>query len=66
MPVRVCEDRDMHSAKNMLVFGLDKRNIIKSSGVERISAPVEHKATVTEPYGAVTSLCNEAGGQPHL
>ena len=59
------EDRDVHSAKNMLVFGMDKHNVIKSPGMERISTPVEHKATVTEPSGAVVSLCNEAGNR-HL
>ena len=64
-----CEDRDVHSAKNMLVFGMDKQNIVKSPGMERISTPVEHKATVTEPSGSVVSLCNEAGSchlQPAL
>ena len=59
------EDRDVHSAKIMLVFGMDKQNIVKSPGVERISTPVEHKATATEPSGFVVSLCNEAGSR-HL
>ena len=59
------EDRDIHSAKNMLVFGVDKHNIIKSPGVEHISTPVEHKATAAEPSGAVVSLCEEAGSH-HL
>ena len=45
-----CEDRDIHSAKNMLVFGMDEHNIIKSPGMERISTPVERKATATEPW----------------
>ena len=57
------EDRDIHSAKNMLVFGMDKHNIIKSPGVERTSTPVEHKATVAEPSGSVVSLCDEAGSR---
>ena len=63
------EDRDIHSAKNMLVFGMDKHNIIKSPGVERTSTPVEHKATATEPSRSVVSLCDEAGNchpQPAL
>ena len=55
------KDRDIHSAKNMLVFGMDKQNIIKSPGVERTSTPVEHKASAAEPLGSVVSLCNEAG-----
>ena len=63
------EDRDIHSAKNMLVFGMDKQNIIQSPGIERISTPVEHKASAAELSGSVVSLCNEAGGchlQPAL
>ena len=50
-----------YSAKNMLVFGVDEHNIVKSPGMERISTPVEHKATVAEPSGSVVSLCDEAG-----
>ena len=64
-----CEDRDIHSAKNMLVFGMDKHNVIKSPGVERTSTPVERKASAAEPLGSVVSLCNEAGSchpQPAL
>lgn len=57
------EDRDIHSAKNMLVFGMDKHNIVKSPGAGRISTPVEHKASVTEPSGSVVSLCEEAGSR---
>ena len=57
------EDRDIHSAKNMLVFGMDKHSVIKSPGVERISTPVEHKASVAEPLEPVVSLCNEAGSR---
>ena len=60
------EDRDVHSAKNMLVFGMDKHNIIKSPGVERISTPVEHKATAAEPSESVVSLCGEAGSRHPL
>ena len=58
-----CEDRDVHSAKNMLVFGMDKHNIVKPPGVERTSTPVEHKATAAEHSGTVVSLCNEAGSR---
>ena len=68
-PCGYSEDRDIHSAKNMLVFGMDKHNIVKSPGVERASTPVEHKATATEPSGSVVSLCDEAGNchpQPAL
>ena len=57
------KDRDIHSAKNMLIFGMDKHNIVKSPGVERTSTPVEHKATVAEPSGSVVSLCGEAGSR---
>lgn len=57
------EDRDVHSAKNMLVFGIDKHNVVKSPGVERISTPVEHKAATTEPSRSVASLCEEAGSR---
>ena len=57
------EDRDIHSAKNMLVFGMDKHNVIKSPGVERTSTPVERKATAAEPSASVVSLCNEAGSR---
>lgn len=58
------EDRDVHSAKNMLVFGMDEHNVVKSPGVERISTPVEHKAsTTTEPSWPVVSLCGEAGNR---
>ena len=57
------EDRDIHSAKNMLVFGMDKQNIIKSPGAERTSTPVERKASAAEPSASVVSLCNEAGNR---
>ena len=57
------EDRDIHSAKNMLVFGMDKHNVIKSPGVERTSTPVEYKATAAEPSESVVSLCGEAGSR---
>lgn len=53
------EDRDVHSARNMLVFGMDEHNVIKSPGVERASTPVEHKATTTEPSGPAASFCEE-------
>ena len=50
------EDRDIHSAKNMLIFGMDKHNIITSPGVERISTPVEHKASAVEPSDSMVKL----------
>lgn len=56
-------DRDIHSASNMLVFGMDEHNVIKSSGVGRASTPVEHEATAAEPSGAVASLCGEVGNR---
>ena len=62
-PCGYSEDRDIHSAKNMLIFGMDEHNIVKSPGVERTSTPVEHKATATEPSGSVVSLCREAGSR---
>ena len=52
---------DARLAKNMLVFGMDEHNGVKSPGVERASTPVEHKATATEPSRSVASLCGEAG-----
>lgn len=55
------KDRDVHSAKNMLIFGMDEHNVVKSPGVERISTPVEHKASTTEPSWPVVSFCGEAG-----
>ena len=59
------EDRDVHSAKNMLIFGMDESNVIKSPGVERISTPVERKASAVEPSGTAASVCDEAGNR-HL
>ena len=63
------EDRDVHSAMNMLVFGMDEHNVIQSPGVERASTPVERKASTTEPSGPIVSFCGEAGNhhpQPAL
>ena len=63
------EDRDVHSARNMLVFGMDEHNVVKSPGVEHASTPVERKASTTEPEGTVASFCGEAGNhhpQPAL
>ena len=60
-PCGYSEDRDVHSAKNMLVFGMDKHNVVKPPGMERISTPVEHKASAAELTGSVVSLCYEAG-----
>ena len=57
------EDRDVHSAMNMLVFGMDEHNVVKSPGVERASTPVERKASTTEPSWSVASLCGEAGNR---
>ena len=59
------EDRDVHSAKNMLIFGMDESNIIKSPGVERISTPVERKDSAVESSDSMVSLCDEAGNH-HL
>ena len=59
------EDRDIHSAKNMLIFGMDEQNIVKSPGVERISTPVEWKASAVESEDSMVSLCDEAGNR-HL
>lgn len=57
------EDRDVHSARNMLVFGMDKHNVVKSPGVERASTLVEREASATEPSGAVVSFCEETGNR---
>ena len=62
-PCGYSEDRDVHSAMNMLVFGMDEHNVVKSSGVERTSTPVERKAPTTEPSGPVASFCGEAGNR---
>ena len=59
------EDRDIHSAKNMLIFGMDEHNVIKSPGLERVSTPVEWKASAVEPIGSRSSCCDEAGNH-HL
>ena len=62
-------DRDVHSAKNMLIFGMDEQNIVKSPGVGRTSTPVERKASAVAPSGAAVSCCDEAGNchpQPAL
>ena len=59
------EDRDVHSAKNMLIFGMDESNVIKSPGVGRTSTPVERKASTVEPSGTAISFCDEAGNR-HL
>ena len=58
------KDRDIHSAKNMLIFGMDKHNIVKSPGVERTSTPVEHKATATEPSGVCGKLVRRSRKSP--
>lgn len=62
-PCGYSEDRDVHSAMNMLVFGMDEHNVVKSSGVERASTPVERKASTTEPSWPVASFCGEAGNR---
>ena len=56
-------DRDIHSAKNMLIFGMDEHNIVKSPGLERVSTPVEQKASAVEPVNSMVSLCDEAGNR---
>lgn len=59
------EDRDVHSARNMLVFGMGKHNIVTSPGVGRISTPVERKASAVESSDSMASCCDEAGNR-HL
>ena len=59
------EDRDVHSAKNMLIFGMDEQNIVKSPGVGHASTPVERKASAMEPVSSMVSFCVEAGNR-HL
>ena len=58
-------DRDVHSAKNMLIFGMDESNIVKSPGVGRTSTPVERKASAVESEDSRSSCCVEAGNR-HL
>lgn len=62
-PCGYSEDRDVHSAKNMLVFGMDEHNVVKSPGVERISTPVERKATAVGSSDSMASCCDEAGNR---
>lgn len=50
---------NMLSCSSMLIFGMDKHNIVTSPGVERASTSVERKATATEPSGPVVSFCEE-------
>jgi len=62
-------DRDVHSAKNMLIFGMDESNIIKSPGVGRTSTPVERKASAVAPSGAASQAAamkqeTATGNQP--
>ena len=57
------EDRDVHSAKNMLIFGMDEHNIVKSPGVGRTSTPVERKASFMESADSMISFCDEAGNR---
>ena len=40
-PCGYTQDRDIHSAGNMLIFTENKDNVIKNFGVERTSTPVE-------------------------
>ena len=58
-------DRDIHSAKNMLIFGMDESNVIKSPGAGRTSTPVERKASAVETAVSMVSCCDEAGNR-HL
>ena len=58
-------DRDVHGAKNMLIFGMDEHNIVKSPGAERASTPVERKASAMESSDSMVSCCDEAGNR-HL
>lgn len=62
-PCGYSEDRDVHSAMNMLVFGMDEHNVVQSSGVEHASTPVERKASTVEPSGVAASFCGEAGNR---
>ena len=57
------EDRDVHSAKNMLVFGMDEHNVVKSPGVEHASTPVERKASAVGSLDSMASCCDEAGNR---
>lgn len=47
-PCGYTQDRDIHSAKNMLVFGRDKQYVKKDFGVGRAVTPVEQTPSVSE------------------
>ena len=54
---------NMLSCSIMLIFEMDEYTIITSPGVERISTPVEHKASVMEFLDSMSSLCEETGNR---
>ena len=53
------QDRDIHSAKNMLIFAENENNIIKDFGVGRASTPVEQTTSASDDSDV--SCCEEAG-----
>lgn len=64
-PCGYTQDRDIHSAGNMLVFAENEDNIIKKFGVGRTSTPVERTSSASETSESDVS-CREEAGNPYL
>ena len=47
---------NMLSCSIVLIFEMDEHSVITSPGVEHISTPVEHKATVMESLDSMVKL----------
>ena len=46
----------MVTCHSMLIIGMNEHTVITSPGVERISTPVERKASAVEPSGSMVKL----------
>lgn len=64
-PCGYTQDRDVHSAGNMIIFAQDERNIIKFFGVERTSTPVEQTSSASDALPSDVS-CSVEAGNPYL
>ena len=64
-PCGYTQDRDIHSAGNMLVFAENKNNIVKNFGVGRTSTPVERAPSASETSESDVS-CRKEAGNPYL
>ena len=64
-PCGYTQDRDIHSAGNMLVFAENKNNIVKNFGVGRTSTPVERTPSASETSESDVS-CRKEAGNPYL